>query len=91
MGEPLYRKCGFTIVTEYQFYKGNQIQIDSVSGNIRNLLPADYRQVFELDESITGEQRQPMLENFLSNGLVYVTDAKIRGFLPNSSTLAQVG
>jgi GNAT superfamily N-acetyltransferase len=86
MGEPVYRKLGFAPVTEYQFYKGNQIQIDSVSGNIRNLLPSDLAQIFELDEAITGEQRQHMLENFLSNGWIYRTDSKIRGFfLPEFS------
>ncbi|MCI0494364.1 GNAT family N-acetyltransferase [candidate division KSB1 bacterium] len=86
MGEPVYRKCGFTIVTEYQFYKGNQIQIDSVSGNIRNLLPSDLAQIFEMDAAITGEKRQHMLENFLSNGWIYRTDSKIRGFfLPEFS------
>jgi GNAT superfamily N-acetyltransferase len=79
-GEPVYRKCGFDTVTEYQFYKGSQIHIDSVSGNIRNLLPSDRNQVFELDEAITGEHRKRMLEQFLTNGWVYCTDSKIKGF-----------
>lgn len=84
LGEPVYRKCGFELVTEYQFYRGNQIQINSVSSNVRNLLPADHGQMFELDQAITGEQRRHMLDNFLATGWVYEIDTTIKGyFLPD--------
>lgn len=80
LGEPIYRKCGFETVTEYQFYRGNQIHHDSVSGNIRNLSPSNRNWVFELDESVTGEHRKLMLEQFLTNGWVYQTNVKTRSF-----------
>ncbi len=79
-GEPLYRKCGFETVGQYQLYKTRRLDQPSECKNIRDLMPSDMAQVFQLDGLITGENRKNMIENFLVNGRVYSIGKKIKGF-----------
>lgn len=83
MGEPVYRKCGFKTVSQYIFFRGPQLQMDDQFPDIRALEPADLPDILELDQLITGEHRQNMIANFLSNGWVYSVNGVIKGyFLP---------
>lgn len=80
LGEPVYRRFGFETVSQYQFYKGNQIDSHSTGKNIRALMLSDIKEVLQLDRAITGENRKNMIESFLSNGWVYSANSKIKGY-----------
>jgi GNAT superfamily N-acetyltransferase len=84
LGEPVYKKVGFTTESRYDFYKDISLENLSISENI-SPYQSDYKQaIFELDKPISGEDRSQHLEDFLADSFVYFQNGKIEGFyLPN--------
>jgi GNAT superfamily N-acetyltransferase len=86
MGEPVYRKLGFITSAMYIFYKRESIvQVKRIS-NVREVRQEDAKYIKELDREITGEERFPFLERYISTGWVYVPErsARISGvYLPD--------
>jgi GNAT superfamily N-acetyltransferase len=84
LGEPVYKKVGFTTESRYDFYKDINLENLSISENI-SPYQSDYKQaIFELDKPISGEDRSQHLEDFLAESFVYFQNGKIEGFyLPN--------
>ncbi|HPJ38951.1 MAG TPA: GNAT family N-acetyltransferase [Spirochaetota bacterium] len=78
-GEPLYRKLGFVDDTLYLFYSGRY------HGPVnRNILPIEERDrdcVLDISRRVTGEERDSILDAYLSSGYKYRDDAgTITGF-----------
>jgi GNAT superfamily N-acetyltransferase len=82
MGESVYKKLGFTTSATYVFYKRESIVPIQRISNVREFRQEDVKYIKELDREITGEERFPFLERFLSTGWVYVSErlACINGF-----------
>ena len=74
MGEPVYTKLGFKTSAEYIFYKRESIVPIQRISNVREVRKGDIKYIKELDREITGEERFPFLERFLSTGCVYNPD-----------------
>jgi GNAT superfamily N-acetyltransferase len=81
LGFPVYKKAGFRIVAEYKYlmrYKSwGDLQISPA------IIPYDDRfhsTIMELDNNITGEDRSPLLTDYLQNTLVYMENNSIYGF-----------
>lgn len=70
MGENLYERLGFQKSCRYNFYIGNQLDFPK-NENIHQLNASDYDEVFKLDFSISGEHRENMILQFISNGYIY--------------------
>ncbi len=72
MGEPVYRKLGFEIVSQYVFFTRQEASgsADAVP-DVRPLRREDEEAVFALDKSVTGEMRQPFLGRFFDDAWVH--------------------
>ena len=85
LGEPIYRKVGFEIETEYLFFK------DLVPNSLFEKSPSIFQysdsfktEIAALDRLVSGENRFFHLEQFLSDGFIFLKDQHIEGFyLPN--------
>ena len=82
-GEPVYKKAGFVIETEYLVYN-NLAKKDWVISNNIQPYKEKYREQFRiLDRNISGEDRMLHLEEHLVNAMVYHTGDILQGyFLP---------
>jgi len=85
LGEPIYKKVGFRVISDYLFFNRTSSWTDKeISKKIRPYDQESYSQVIELDESISGECREPLIKNYLNDGFVYVDNRNLHGFyLPN--------
>jgi N-acetylglutamate synthase-like GNAT family acetyltransferase len=85
LGEPVYKKIGFEIETEYLFFKGEIInEADVNSENIVVFNPKFKEQFSILDQQVSGENRMFHLEQYLSNSFLYLENKQVKGFyLPN--------
>ena len=81
VGQPVYEKAGFRTVGEYVFLdreKPWQGKPDS-----QNLAPFKeiYRsQIYELDGKASGENRQPLIAEYLINSIVYLENSRVLGY-----------
>ncbi len=76
MGEPVYRKLGFEIVSQYIFYARQEAPASAEAApGVRALRPEDEEAVYALDRSVTGEIRKPFLSRFLGDAWVHVATA----------------
>lgn len=80
MGEPVYKKLGFKIVTEYILYKEVNIPHSNALHNIHALTQDRKQNVLDMDKQISGEERSRLLEQYLNNGYVYMNGNEIEGF-----------
>ncbi len=73
MGEPVYRKLGFEIVSQYIFFarQGPPAAAEAVPG-VKALKPEDEEAVYALDRFVTGEMRQPFLSRLQADAWVHV-------------------
>ena len=73
MGEPVYRRLGFQVSTQYSFWARQAVVASpgEVAG-IRALKPEDEPALFALDAAVTGESREPFLRRYLTAARVHV-------------------
>src|SRR5665648_902461 len=88
LGKPVYLKAGFRIAAEYSFFQREKQWIDCPVSE--NVIPFDekYRaMIYELDHLISGEIRELLLTDCLSNSQVFVENNKVHGYyIPVSYT-----
>jgi GNAT superfamily N-acetyltransferase len=94
MGEPVYRKLGFEIVSQYVFLKAEQPADPADMSRVRPYTPEDSDAIFRLDQSITGENRHPFLGRCLLGSWMHETSSgELDGFylpgLPPGPVLAK--
>ena len=81
LGKPVYLKAGFSTVTEYTFLQREKQWADcSVS---KNVIPFDekYRAaIYKMDKTISGENREILLKDYLDNSMVYIENGKVAGY-----------
>jgi len=81
LGLPIYKKAGFRIITEYQYFKRIKPWKDfQFSPNIFSNKDSFHSMIFELDEIISGENRRSLLADYLENSLVYIENNSVQGF-----------
>lgn len=81
LGKPVYLKAGFRTVAEYTFLQREKHWIDCPVSE--NVIPFDekYRaKIYDLDNLISGEKREILLTDYLSNSKVYVENNKVLGY-----------
>lgn len=81
LGEPVYKKAGFTSISDYIFLERESkwSQLD-ISKNIVPYSEIFYDQIIDLDISISGEYREPLIREHLNKGLVYHEKQDLEGF-----------
>ncbi|MFD2742377.1 MULTISPECIES: GNAT family N-acetyltransferase [Sphingobacterium] len=82
MGEPIYRKAGFRAVSEYiEFSQGKTLTpVDKLNDDILSYSPEYKNQILDLDQRITGEDREYLLLPFLEQAMVYVNNDIVEGY-----------
>jgi len=85
LGKPVYLKAGFRVVGEYSFFQREKPWRDSPVS--KKIIPfqEDFRsQIYELDKKVSGEKREKLLTDFLTNSLLYIENDKVLGyFIPD--------
>ncbi len=90
LGEPIYRRLGFAITSEYIFFR-REDPMSATASRIRRMNAADELFVFALDRTITGEDRCAFLRQFLSGAWVHESTAgKVDGFFLPQMALGPV-
>lgn len=81
MGEPIYFKADFREVSQYvQLNRKEQWKVEPPSGNVVSYEKEYYQQIIKLDKTISGEDREPLIQQFLFNSKVYVESNQVQGF-----------
>ncbi|RYZ94089.1 MAG: N-acetyltransferase, partial [Sphingobacteriaceae bacterium] len=81
MGEPIYKKLGFKIESEYLLYKDvKPLANYPASPNIIPISDSHKEQIAALDSKASGEDRMFHLEKYLATGYVYVHNDMVEGF-----------
>ncbi len=81
LGEPVYKKKGFRIVTDYLFFKRDApTKFHTFSNEIIPFGEKYTQQIFALDKKITGEDRRILFINHIADSLLFVKGNKVLGF-----------
>ena len=81
LGKPVYLKAGFRIASEYSFFQREKQWIECpVSENVISFKEQHRAMIYELDHKISGEKRELLLKDYLSNSIVFVESNKVLGF-----------
>jgi GNAT superfamily N-acetyltransferase len=71
LGEPMYRKLGFSITEHYDVYSTTIDHAYPADASIRSCQPSDEAVIKQMDKSITGEDRSSLITQFLHTSVVY--------------------
>ena len=84
LGEPVYKKVGFSTESRYNSYKDINLKNLTISEKV-NPYQSKYKQaIFDLDKPISGEDRSQHLGDFWADSFIYLQNENIEGFyLPN--------
>ncbi|MBN2386150.1 MAG: GNAT family N-acetyltransferase [Anaerolineales bacterium] len=81
LGEPVYKKFGFTTRSSYIFLRNEQPPPPEIAAGLRPARPEDAAHILALDLAVTGEPRQDFLTRFLEYAWVHARPAGgIAGF-----------
>ena len=80
LGEPVYKKVGFIIETEYLVYENVTKEDWIISENIQSCKEKYMEQLVALDRDTSGENRILHLGEHLTDGMVYQIGGVIEGF-----------
>jgi len=85
LGEPVYQKLGFQVVGYYVYFRGHQLTDICETSHIRLFKRRYIPSILQIDKHVTGENRIYMLESFLRNSWVYLSDSQdvLGYFLPD--------
>ena len=85
LGEPVYLKSGFRKVSDYSFFERETVKVVKHYTNKIQLYKEDYyNEMIRLDTYISGENREKLLKDYLSESIVYISNSSIKGFyIPN--------
>ncbi len=79
MGEPLYKRIGFNEDTRYLFYRGSCE--GEINSSISPVEEGDWRTILNINYRVTGEVRDSILKDHLSQGFKYLdSKGNISGF-----------
>ena len=81
LGAPVYEEVGFVTEAEYLGFKdGNIEQGTGHSANVVLLEEKHMQQVYDMDGTVTGENRTFRLESNLAGAFVYEVNDKVEGY-----------
>ncbi|NJK93636.1 MAG: GNAT family N-acetyltransferase [Bacteroidales bacterium] len=81
LGRPVYHKAGFREVTEYTLLRRDQNWNIPIFSECIASYKEKYRmQIYNLDRSISGENRENMLQDLISGSLLYLQNDTVLGY-----------
>ena len=80
LGEPVYKKLGFEVQTQYAFLNGGTLpSLDEHNEIIAFQKPYEHP-LTDLDYSVSGEDRKILLREHINDAILYVKQNTLRGF-----------
>jgi hypothetical protein len=82
LGKPVYEKAGYRTVAHYSMLERKEPWAD-LTPISRHIIPFEekYRpMIYALDKQVSGESREPLLDEFLPNAMLYVENNQALGF-----------
>ena len=80
IGEPLYEKAGFKVVSEYCYFQRETPWKDQIiSKNVVPYTSEHYAEIIELDKKISGESREVLLYDYLKVSKVFLQNHSVKG------------
>lgn len=80
LGEPIYKKVGFEVQTQYVFLEDGELPIpDKFSKKITGF-DNNYEAMLQLDRSISGEDRKKLFKDHVNNASLFTDNKKLKGF-----------
>ena len=80
LGEPVYKKFGFEVDTQYVFFDDGTLSSKNFSAQISILQQHDEQSLFKMDRLVSGEDRKKLLQGHLNNVQVVFEDNTLKGF-----------
>ncbi len=81
LGEPVYKKAGFRVVSDYLSFKRDKgWRDDGISQRIEPYEDKFAIDILRLDREISGEARAPLITKYLAGSFVYADGNEVRGF-----------
>nr|WP_321486086.1 GNAT family N-acetyltransferase [uncultured Draconibacterium sp.] len=81
LGEPVYEKAGFRFVSDYVYLnRTSEWKNKEISRNITLCSSEFYSQLIKLDNKLTGEKRENLLEKHLDNCIIFIDNKIIKGY-----------
>ena len=80
LGEPVYKKVGFVVETEYLIYKNVVKKEYAISDSIYPYEEKYKEHIIALDRNVSGESRMMHLEEHLANGKIYKQNDELEGY-----------
>jgi len=80
LGEPIYKKVGFTTETEYLVHKNVAKKDWVISAHIHAYEDKYREQISTLDRKTSGEDRMNDIGEHLAGGLVYLNNDRVEGY-----------
>lgn len=81
LGEPVYLKSGFRNVSDYLFFRRETVKVNKQFTNrIKPYKEDYYSDIIRLDTYISGENRERLLKDYLSDSFLHISNGTINGF-----------
>jgi GNAT superfamily N-acetyltransferase len=80
LGEPVYKKAGFETETEYLFFEKETFQTEAPTNLVTSFEKKYESNLFELDCSVSGEDRRRLFADHLVNAQLFIEDRILKGF-----------
>ena len=81
LGQPVYIKAGFRIVSEYAFFKREKPWKEQpVSENVIPFAEKYRPAILSMDQKISGEDREELLTDFLVNSKIFIDNSELAGY-----------
>ncbi len=81
LGQPVYEKAGFKIVSPYTFFdRGKSRTYLQISKKVVAFHNEHYSKIMSLDRKISGENREMLLQENTKNAMVYIDNYDVKGF-----------
>ncbi len=80
-GEPVYKKFGFKTVSDYIYLERKKPWIEKRASDRIILYESKfYMDIIRLDKEISGEEREPLLKQYIESSFVYIENKEVKGF-----------
>ncbi len=80
LGEPVYKKFGFEVETSYLFFDHGNSLSPQASPEVSTFQKQYEQALFQLDHSVSGEDRKKLLYEHLDHALLFIENNLLRGF-----------
>ena len=80
LGEPVYKKFGFEVESKYLFFEHGISLLPDAPPEITSFQKSHEEALFELDRSVSGEDRKKLLRGQLNNTVVFIENNLLKGF-----------